>query len=691
MPDGKGGRCAMGAVAVFVLGLAWRAGRRAVVACVAVSLVQAGAGAVSVLTVRHAVATVTGAREAATALLVPAAVLAGAALVSQTLSGIASYLQAVLGERTAQLAVRRVMVVAAAAELIRYEDPRFHDRVVRAHTTANTYPRTVVQALLSVMHTAIYGVAVAASVAVLAWMTVPLLLLAVLPMWLEARRSNRRWYELAVSQSEITRSTMHLETMLTDRGAAAEIRAFAAGPTLLARWQDLRTELLTEQIRLQRITAVRMTIARAAGVAVMVVLVAVLAVAAESGVLTLATASAVVVAVQLLMGQLTSVATTLSMIGRGRLFLTDLMDFTELPAARPAPPPHAFRTLAAHRLGFTYPGAGTAALTDIELELRAGEVVALVGYNGSGKTTLTKILAGLYPPTTGRLSRDGQPLSDADRPSLCASATLVPQTPGRYPLSATDNIGFGAERPDPAAVAAAADNAGIHRHLAGLPDGYDTILSKERSGGTDLSGGQWQKIAIARGFYRDTPLLILDEPTTGLDPAAEADIYHRLRALYAGHTIVLVTHRLANIRDVDRIYVLDNGRITESGTHDELIARRGAYHRLYTLQAAAYQTPRANGTGADRTALNVGVTDVNPTLTMYSTTWCGYCRRLKKQLEEAGISYVEIDIEQDPASAEFVGSVNGGNHVVPTVKYADGSTATNPSLAQVKQALAAMA
>lgn len=582
-------------VAWYLLRLAWGADRRAVIACVAVSLTQ-GIGTALAVTVVRRVATVVltsvgggGARSGGVAaLLIPAAVLAVAGLASQVLSGIETYRQSVLADKTTVAATEQVLAAAMRAELVRFEDPAFYDRVVRART-ASAYPGSMVQSILALLHAAIYAVALTASVALMAWMTVPLLLLAVVPVWLESRRANRSWYELALAQSEQLRGTMHFESMLTGRAEAAEIRAFAAGPTLLRRWHRDRTAMLTEQIRWHRIYTLRMTAARVAAVAVTMTAIAALAILAGAGVLSFATATAIVVATQLLMAQLTSLATTVSTIGKRRLFITDLMRFTEdMPPETPTPPPHPFTTLTAQDVGFTYPGAETPALTGITLELRAGEVIGLVGHNGSGKTTLTKILAGLYSPSTGHLSRDDNPLSAKDLPALRASTTLVLQTPARYPLTAVDNIAFGTTTPDHAAVTTAATRAGIHPHLTELPHGYNTILSKERTDGTDLSGGQWQKIAIARAFYRDTPLLILDEPTTGLDPLAEADLYHRLRTLHPGHTIILVTHRLANIQTADRIYVLDRGQIAESGTHQELLARQGTYHHLYTLQASAY-------------------------------------------------------------------------------------------------------
>jgi ATP-binding cassette subfamily B protein len=217
-----------------------------------------------------------------------------------------------------------------------------------------------------------------------------------------------------------------------------------------------------------------------------------------------------------------------------------------------------------------------------------GEVIALVGENGSGKTTLAKLLAGLYRPTCGRLLRDGRAAEPAE---LRAGSAVLFQDFVRYRLSARDNIAFGAagRAVDAAGVTGAARRAGVDAALSGLGRGYDTMLSTEFSDGADLSLGQWQRVALARAFYRDAPFVILDEPTASLDAEAEAALFGRIRELFCGRTVLFVSHRFANVRAADRIYVLDAGAIAESGTHDELMDRDGIYARLFRLQAEGYR------------------------------------------------------------------------------------------------------
>ncbi|MEA2155554.1 MAG: ATP-binding cassette, subfamily bacterial, partial [Solirubrobacteraceae bacterium] len=293
--------------------------------------------------------------------------------------------------------------------------------------------------------------------------------------------------------------------------------------------------------------------------------------------------------------RLQAITFLLNTLGDAVLYVEDLRTFAGtagIPAAVGGGggprAPAGFRSLELRGVGFRYPGAPGPVLKDVSMTLRAGEIVALVGTNGSGKTTLAKILAGLYPPGSGRVLRDGL---DVDEPAdLRAASAVLFQDFIRYRLSATDNIAFGGpgREIDPATVAAAAQRAGIDGALDGLEHGYDTILSKEFTAGADLSGGQWQRLALARAFYRDAPFVILDEPTASLDAQAEADLFGHIRELFAGRTVLFVSHRFANVRTADRIYVLDEGRIAEHGTQQSLMEHDGIYARLFRLQAEGY-------------------------------------------------------------------------------------------------------
>jgi ATP-binding cassette subfamily B protein len=227
------------------------------------------------------------------------------------------------------------------------------------------------------------------------------------------------------------------------------------------------------------------------------------------------------------------------------------------------------------------------------MEIGAGEIVALVGENGSGKTTLAKLLCRLYLPHGGRVLWDGADTAIVDPDELRRSVAVIFQDFLHYSLPASENIGMGRHQRlgDPEAIRGAAVHAGADEFLARLPAGYETVLGPEFEGGHELSVGQWQRVALARAFFRDAPFIILDEPTAALDARAEHELFESIRTLCRGRSVLLISHRFSSVRSADRIYVLDRGRVAESGSHGELMALGGRYAGLFTLQASAYLSP----------------------------------------------------------------------------------------------------
>jgi ATP-binding cassette subfamily B protein len=243
------------------------------------------------------------------------------------------------------------------------------------------------------------------------------------------------------------------------------------------------------------------------------------------------------------------------------------------------------------KVSFRYPGTSADVLRDVSLFIRPGEHVALVGENGSGKTTLVKLLCRLYDPTTGGIRIDGTDLRQFRLADLRADLAVVFQDYTRFRLSARDNIRLGnlALSPDAPRITEAAAETGADEIIRGLPLGYDTILSRQFERGADLSIGQWQKLALARAFVRESQLLILDEPTAALDPRAEAEVFDQFYRLAESRTAIVISHRLSTVRRADRILVMVNGRIAESGPHDELVKLGGVYARLFETQARSYR------------------------------------------------------------------------------------------------------
>ncbi|MFC4949474.1 ATP-binding cassette domain-containing protein [Pseudonocardia sp. GCM10023141] len=242
---------------------------------------------------------------------------------------------------------------------------------------------------------------------------------------------------------------------------------------------------------------------------------------------------------------------------------------------------------------FSYPGRSDPVLDGIDLELRAGTSTAVVGVNGAGKTTLVSLLSRLREPTTGRITADGVDLRELDPAGWQRTVAVVFQDPVRYPLSAYDNVALGAieHHGDREGVEAVAERAGFAGVVEGLPHGWDTLLTRELPGGVDLSGGQWQRLALARALFaarHGARVLVLDEPTSALDVRGEAAFYERFLDITRGLTTVVISHRFATVRRAGTVCVLDSGRVTERGTHDELVAAGGTYAEMYAVQAARF-------------------------------------------------------------------------------------------------------
>jgi ATP-binding cassette, subfamily B, bacterial len=519
-----------------------------------------------------------------------AGVLAAAA-VAQLLQG---SLRTLLIERVTWYAFERLLDVAAAAELSAFDRPDFHDRLSRAQN-AGGRPLVITQSLLGIGGSSTTVTGLLAVLLTLQPLLVLPLVVMVLPLVAASMAFSRQYYRFTVDFNEGERRRYYLRSLLITRESATEVRAYGLAPHVRGR----TTELFDE-----RMAGLHRVVRGGVGRAFLGGLGAALAIAASVGVLmalvlagraSIATATVGALAVLQLAGVLTVLALSVGQLYESSLFLDDYRTFRALfpyltPDGQAPAPPAGFDDICVEDVTFRYPASQRPALDRVSLRIRRGEVVALVGENGSGKTTLAKLLCRLYRPDEGRIRWDDTDLSDVDDVRLREQVAVVFQDFGRYLFPVAENIGLGrvTRLGDREAIVRAARAAGADAFIRELPEGYDTPLGKIFEGGVDLSTGQWQRIALARAFFRDSTLVILDEPTAALDARAEHELYDNMRELFAGRTVVLISHRFSTVRSADRIYVLDAGRIVESGNHAELMARNGRYAQLYALQAAAY-------------------------------------------------------------------------------------------------------
>jgi ATP-binding cassette subfamily B protein/ATP-binding cassette subfamily C protein len=494
----------------------------------------------------------------------------------------------------------QLLDLTTSVELAAFDDPRFADGMARARVKGTEAARSVVDQSVDVLAGVVGVVAATVALFVVHPLLVPLLVLAVAPVGWAAVRAARIEYLSVRRRVSRRRRLWVLEELMANRHTAAELRAYAMRGFLLDQYRTVVAAETAADLdvvgRRTTAQAVGGAMAGLAGAGVYVALGWLLI----SGRVPLAAATAAVVALQAARQALALLTTAVNKVYESALYFGDYTDFRDQALAR-APrrvpdvevPP--FSELTLDGVSLRYPGATTLAVDGVSMTLRRGETVALVGENGSGKTSLARLVAGLYAPTSGEIRWDGRPVAELPPDRLRSHVAVISQDYWRWPFTARDNIRVGDLARDPAHIHDAATATGAHEVIASLPHGYDTLLDRMFAGGHELSGGQWQRLAAARAVFRDAPLLICDEPSAALDARAEHALFRRLCERDERRTTILISHRLANVRHVDRIYLLAGGRVVEEGTHDELVAAGGRYAELFALQAAGYRAAEMTG------------------------------------------------------------------------------------------------
>jgi ATP-binding cassette subfamily B protein len=503
-----------------------------------------------------------------------------------------------------------IIAHTASLSLQQLEDPDFRDRLDRARHATSPRGVALLQELIGLGQSMLTVSTLAASLLVQAPWLVAVLVATMVPMLVGEARFAGRAYALHHRTTAARRELDYVRYIGASTETAKEVQLFSLAPWLADRFRLRAARLFAENRRLTLSRAFLSTCLSLIGALGYYGAFAVLVTRAASGVITIGTLTFLVAAFKQCRELVQQLLLAMNGVYTQSLYFADVFTYLQTRPATTAPPtarrpvPRVItRGFRFENVGFRYPDGNRWALRGVSLELRPSERVALVGENGAGKTTLTKLLAGLYEPTEGRILLDGVDLSEYDVGDLRRRIGVIFQDFVKYDMRFDENIGVGAvdsvhtylnadptaNGGPPSSIAAAAEKSLAALLVPRFRHGYRQMLGRRFAGGVDLSGGEWQKVALARAYMRDAQVLVLDEPTAALDARAESEVFARCTALMAGKMVLIISHRYCNVRMAERILVLRNGGIAEQGTHTELLAHDGMYAELFRLQANGYR------------------------------------------------------------------------------------------------------
>lgn len=519
----------------------------------------------------------------------------GLAVASDVINRGITLLDSLLGDLFSNDISAKLIRHAATMDLYQFEDADFYDKLERARR--QTVGRTILmsQVLAQFQDLITIGFLSVGLIAFNPWLIL-LLIIAVIPSFLGESHFNHKTYSLTRNWTPQRRELDYLRYIGASDVTAKEIKTFGLADFIAGRFETVADKYYHANKRLVIKRSIWGTLLSALGTMAYYGAYVFIVIQTVGGAITVGTLTFLAGSFSRMRSMLQAMMKRFTQIADGAMYLQDLFDFFEIepdiksPKNPIAVPAHIERGFTFENVGFKYPGSERWALRGVSFHLKAGEKMALVGENGAGKTTLVKLLARLYEPNEGRILMDGVDLRDYNLAELRATIGIIFQDYVRFQMKALENIAVGQidHIKEMNYIEDAATKSLASTVVEELPEQYEQMLGKRFAGGVELSGGQWQKVALARAYMRDAQLLILDEPTAALDARAEHEVFVRFAELIAGKTAVLISHRFSTVRMADRILFLENGQMKELGSHEELLAEDGQYAELFNLQAAGY-------------------------------------------------------------------------------------------------------